>query len=182
MNFVEFIFDNFFIVIVIAFGLINLISRSAKSGQEKQQTQQTQTRTKDTDVQEQQTSSNSRPQGNVFERMVESVETRFDEMTSQSEQKQPSKTVADQQKKQYEQLKKELQPQYASYSNGDNQKGLKNSIKSTETTGHTHEIGDIDINRLTTRKGLVQGMIMSEVLGPPRALKPYKSVINERKR
>lgn len=31
------------------------------------------------------------------------------------------------------------------------------------------------------RKGLVQGIIMSEVLGPPRARKPYRSIIEERK-
>lgn len=33
-----------------------------------------------------------------------------------------------------------------------------------------------------TRDGLVDSIIMAEVLGPPRATKPYRSVIQERKR
>ncbi|GGA68667.1 hypothetical protein [Ornithinibacillus halotolerans] len=39
-----------------------------------------------------------------------------------------------------------------------------------------------DVQTGLTYKGLVQGVIMSEVLGPPRARKPYRSVIQERKR
>lgn len=33
-----------------------------------------------------------------------------------------------------------------------------------------------------TKKGLLNGIIMAEVLGPPRAIKPYRSVIQERQK
>lgn len=39
-----------------------------------------------------------------------------------------------------------------------------------------------DVKSGLNRKGLVQGVIMSEVLGPPRARKPYNSVISDRRR
>ncbi|MBT2214503.1 hypothetical protein F3157_00290 [Virgibacillus dakarensis] len=36
------------------------------------------------------------------------------------------------------------------------------------------------VRKNLTRKGLVDGIIMAEVLGPPRSRKPYRSVISER--
>ncbi|QKY69493.1 hypothetical protein [Lentibacillus sp. CBA3610] len=38
------------------------------------------------------------------------------------------------------------------------------------------------MNRNLTRSGLINGVIMSEVLGQPRAVRPYRSIIAERKR
>lgn len=38
------------------------------------------------------------------------------------------------------------------------------------------------VKRNLTGKGLVDGIIMAEVLGPPRAVKPYKSVIASRRK
>ncbi|WP_099158546.1 hypothetical protein [Virgibacillus ndiopensis] len=38
------------------------------------------------------------------------------------------------------------------------------------------------VKRNLTGKGLVDGIIMAEVLGPPRAVKPYKSVIENRRK
>ncbi|WP_188453619.1 hypothetical protein [Virgibacillus oceani] len=37
------------------------------------------------------------------------------------------------------------------------------------------------VKRNLTGKGLTDGIIMAEVLGPPRAVKPYKSVIESRR-
>ncbi|WP_042223420.1 hypothetical protein [Oceanobacillus manasiensis] len=37
------------------------------------------------------------------------------------------------------------------------------------------------INRNLTKQGLANGIIMAEILGPPRAKKPYRNVISERK-
>src|SRR5690606_32233886 len=39
-----------------------------------------------------------------------------------------------------------------------------------------------DVKTSLNHKGLVNGIIMSEVLGPPRARKPFRSVIAERSR
>ncbi|SFA70315.1 hypothetical protein SAMN04488072_101116 [Lentibacillus halodurans] len=38
------------------------------------------------------------------------------------------------------------------------------------------------MNSNLTRTGLINGVIMSEVLGPPRAVKPYKSIVDQRKK
>ncbi|MFC4558855.1 hypothetical protein ACFO3D_11625 [Virgibacillus kekensis] len=38
------------------------------------------------------------------------------------------------------------------------------------------------VKRNLSRKGLVNGIVMSEILGPPRAVKPYRSVIEQRRK
>jgi hypothetical protein len=50
----------------------------------------------------------------------------------------------------------------------------KDTYKKTEMTNQ--------VKKNLTRKGLVDGIIMAEVLGRPRAHKPYRSLISERKR
>ncbi|MFD2630868.1 hypothetical protein [Oceanobacillus kapialis] len=37
------------------------------------------------------------------------------------------------------------------------------------------------LNRNLTKQGLANGVIMAEILGPPRAKKPYRTVVQERK-
>ena len=89
--------------------------------------------------------------------------------------------MAKQQRKQYEQLKKEVQHEYATNTDEKIDKVVKGNSKLRTTNHSSREVADIDVNSLTNRRGLVQGMIMSEVLGPPRGLKPYRSIINERR-
>lgn len=191
MNFLDFIFDNLFIVAIVVFGIINLFSRSTKSNQTEQQQKQSrptnngppkQQTSRTNRSQKEETSPSSQRQGPILGRMAEKVENALDEITNQYEQTTPNETVAEQQKKQYDQLKKEVQHEYAANTDEKNNKVFKQTEHLRKTTkGSSHEVTDIDVKSLTNRKGLVQGMIMSEVLGPPRGLKPYRSIINERR-
>jgi len=203
MNFLDFIFDNLFIIAIVVFGIINLFSRSTKSNQSEQRKQQSrpsnygpskqgtshtnaglpkqETSRTNYEPNKQDSSPTSDRQGPILGRMVERVENAFEEITNQYEQTKPSENLAEQQRKQYEQLKKEVQHEYATNTDEKVDKVVKDKSKLRTTNHSSREVANIDVKSLTNRKGLVQGMIMSEVLGPPRGLKPYRSIISERR-
>src|SRR5699024_8139913 len=112
-------------------------------------------------------------QGPILGRMVERDEKAIAEITNKYDQIKPSQNQAEQQRKQYEQLKKEVQHEYATNTDEKVDKVVKDKSKLRTTNHSSREVANIDVKSLTNRKGLVQGMIMSEVLGPPRGLKPY---------
>lgn len=51
-----------------------------------------------------------------------------------------------------------------------------------ENTGEKTKEPVISVKKNITRKGLAESVIMAEILGSPRSVKPYRSVISERKR
>src|SRR5699024_8438029 len=120
-------------------------------------------------------------QGPILGRMVERVENACEEITNQYEQTKQSENLAEQQRKQYEQLKKEVQHEYATNTDEKVDKVVKDKSKLRTTNNSSRYVANIDVTSLTKRIGLVQGMIMSEVLGSPRGLKPYRSIISERR-
>src|SRR5699024_5707512 len=119
MNFLDFIFDNLFIIAIVVFGIINLFSRSTKTNQTEQSKQQSRpshygpykqgTRHTNADVPKQGTSrTNYEPnkrdssptsdrQGPILGRMVERVENAFEEITNQYEPTHPSEILAERQ-------------------------------------------------------------------------------------
>src|SRR5699024_3837602 len=203
MDILDFIYDNLFIIAIVVFGIINLFSRSTKNEQTEQSKQQTRPSNYDpskqgtsrtsTELSKQETSrtnyepnkQNSSPtserQGPILGRMVERVENAFEEITNQYEHTKSSENMAKQQRKQYEKLKKEVQHEYAKNTDEKIDKVVKGKNKLRTINHSSREVEDIDVNSLTNRRGLVQGMNMSEVLGQPRRLKPYRSIINERR-
>ena len=182
MNFLDFIFDNFFIVLIIAFGIINLFSRGGKSKTQEQRRQQEQPgKPASSRMERAERESQEEPKGSVLGRMAQSMESAFEEISGQFEQEKPQETIADQQRKQYEQLKKEVQNEYAEYTDEESHKTLKKKSVKKQHKGHSEKVENADLEHLMTRKGLMQGVIMSEVLGPPRALKPYRSITEQRK-
>lgn len=98
-------------------------------------------------------------------------------------------TIEEQQKQQMERLANRLsanvQDSKSHNGNQDHTLGsaIKDQIKHQSLT--KQEIGKErfrkQIKNGLNQQGLVQGIIMSEVLGPPRARKPYRSVIVERR-
>src|SRR5690625_3961192 len=57
-----------------------------------------------------------------------------------------------------------------------------NRIKVENTNkNHKEQAFKQDFNKSLTRKGLVNSVIMAEVLGAPRARKPYQSVVTKRR-
>ncbi|WP_047986326.1 hypothetical protein [Ornithinibacillus californiensis] len=103
----------------------------------------------------------------------------------------PSKVYAEeQQRKQMEQLASRMNTQ-VNVSVGDISQqdlslgtAIQDEIKnhSLDATNENMEQFKKDVKTGLNSKGLVQGIIMSEVLGPPRARKPYRNVITERNR
>ncbi|WP_226036942.1 hypothetical protein [Aquibacillus saliphilus] len=60
---------------------------------------------------------------------------------------------------------------------------IKNSAPN-ETNQDKQNLGpkkNISIKRNLTKKGLAESVVMAEVLGSPKSLKPYRSVINNRR-
>lgn len=61
---------------------------------------------------------------------------------------------------------------------------IGSSVKRSKPTVNSgrHQDFKKQIKGNLTRNGLVDSVVMAEVLGPPRATKPYRSVIQERRR
>lgn len=66
---------------------------------------------------------------------------------------------------------------------GDNARNPERRVQKNTEEKNTKS-RDVAINMKTgmTREGLAKSVVMAEVLGPPRAVKPYRSIISERKR
>lgn len=101
---------------------------------------------------------------------------------------QPS--IEEQQKQQMEQLKSRMNTGSKVNLDDISQQdvGLGSSIQDAIKHQATNKVAENkekfkkEVKTGLNRRGLVQGIIMSEVLGPPRARKPYQNVITERKR
>lgn len=59
---------------------------------------------------------------------------------------------------------------------------LNRSLKSQPKSVQSRTKMERQVSSNLTEKGLVNGIIMAEVLGPPRAKKPYRSVLSERRK
>src|SRR5699024_1609533 len=95
-------------------------------------------------------------QGPILGRMVERVENAFEEITNQYEQTKPSENLAEQQRKQYEQLKKEVQHEYATNTDEKVDKVVKDKSKLRTTNHYYRENENIEVKNHTQRKGIVQ--------------------------
>lgn len=172
-NLIEAIFDNFFIVIVIVAGIIGFFKD--KSGKQQQQEQRkTQSKPRPT----------ATPSGSYQRKPAE------DPRTSRAKQQAvAAKTVAEQQREQMKQLANKYHTS-ANQAIGDmSYKAFKkdnNSVKRKKSKSHSRSYGQNQFKRQMSnnlgRKGLINSVVMAEVLGQPRARKPYQSVSVERRR
>src|SRR5699024_10950928 len=57
-------------------------------------------------------------------------------------------------------------------------------LKVVHSHDHSYKYGQFkkDMKKNLTKQGLIDSIVMAEVLGPPRARKPYRSIIYERKK
>ncbi|MBR7796988.1 hypothetical protein GT022_13125 [Agaribacter marinus] len=169
-NLIDAIFSNFFIVFAIIAGIIGVLKDGSKKDDQKGNRQPN--RTKPTP-----TPSGGTPNRN----RTQSIPNSTNASTTVS-----TISVDDQHKEQMERLA--------------NQMGADKSSESLDITKYSKtldrgQIQQIDdeltevqkqlkkqVSNNLTRKGLVNGIIMAEVLGKPRAIKPYRNVIAERRR
>ncbi|RKQ37827.1 hypothetical protein [Oceanobacillus halophilus] len=163
-GFLEAIFSNFFIILIIISGIIGFFRNNSGEEQKKKQTMHpkpTQT-----------------PSG------PSSRQPRRPEPMKKEEPK-PSISIENQQQDQMERLAGRFNMTTKQSMDAISQNRIGNEdtlLESKSKNNLSKEKAELkkEIGSNLTGKGLVQGIIMSEVLGAPRGRKPYRSVIRER--
>lgn len=180
-QFFNLIMNNMFIVIIVIAGLLKLFGGSKAKQNEQANEQQTQN-TEQTE------------RKSVFQQVKAEIEQQKQAQTLENERhrketaaksvKQHAQTVSlsveEQRNAQLNRLKQ-------SYQTASTNEQVERSSKQTSTTVSRSEITDsekisLKLNKRLTQKGLIESVVMAEVLGSPRALKPYRNVASNRYR
>ena len=171
-SFFEFIFANFFLVIIIVAAIINFLNRGRRE-ENKQEPAPKQQRRRPTisDMRE------------TYEQAKETIVETRQELEKKA---QPiDQSVVDQRKEQYERLRSRYQPTLHTESK-EQKKTMQLGMQShsLHVEGEEVEYPEIKVNldKKLTSRGLIESVIMAEVLGPPRALSPYQNIVSKRKR
>lgn len=175
----DWIFDNMFLVIIIISGIISVLSGGKKNEEAKKKRQSTPPQNRPQQRQQtakstmsHQPSRNKRVQPRA-ERQIYREESRPDISAG---------SVEEQQKEQMERLRS----RYQTASRGDLE-DLADKFKDlvVERQNEEESLGKREMKKRVSGnldgKGLVNGIIMAEVLGAPRAKKPYRNAIQARK-
>lgn len=197
MNFFDFIFDNLFIVAIVLIGLFNLFSGSGKKKASEQQQQQQQEQKPSRrevfrEMRERehehpsQRSAEAKPLGRL-EGAAERIEQKAEELGRRVEQKiddvsrkqKPSETLAEQRQAQMERIQKELQQQHShthTSHSGQMERSIPAQTAPTSKSSSESKAGELQLNKKLTTSGLMDSVVMAEVLGPPRAMQPYRNI------
>lgn len=169
-SFFEFIFANFFIVIIIVAAIINFLNRGRREENKQEQAPKQQ---------------RHRPTISDMRETYEQAKETILETRQELERKvQPiDQSAEDQRQEQYERLRSRYQPTLHTESK-DQKKTMHMQSHSLHVEGEEVEYPEIKVNldKKLTSKGLIESVIMAEVLGPPRALSPYQNIVSKRKR
>jgi cell division protein FtsN len=191
MGFFEFIRDNLFIVAIIVAGLINFLGRAGKKEKNKkrqdqpkpvQQRSQTSTHQR----MERHRRSISERFEEHMETMTRNVEEKIEDVAHQVTDKanQAKKlTPTEQHQEQLERLRQGMQSRYGQNEELENSHRVmhEQSVNTTNTESKTKETPvHLHLNEQLTTKGLMESVIMAEVLGPPRARNPYQNIAMKR--
>jgi len=198
MNFLDFIFDNLFIVIIIVVGLFNFLSSMGKKKQNEnssqKQTQHQNNKPSTPRPIERRMESASERMEERIENVGRKMEEKLEEYSQRLEPKSDTKqqTIAEQQKAQYERLKRNVKKvmsghEHKRYNTEEHKANLKDAppvehAPSIQKRNKPKEINGLHLEDKLTPRGLIDSVIMAEVLGPPRAHDPYQSVASKRKR
>ncbi|MBN6206001.1 hypothetical protein JYK21_06020 [Ralstonia pickettii] len=175
-NFIEFIMNNMFLVIIIISGIIGFLS-SNKEEQKKQQQRKTQ--------QQRPAASKTKPTPTPSGPQEPQHRQRVYQTKTQSEEKDLTTTasIADEQQEQMKRLEERYGITSTDLTDEDlSLQGLKfqKSLSKIKDLSEEQRVLKKDIRKSLKNKGLINGIIMAEVLGKPRSLKPYESVTLER--
>ncbi|RDW21765.1 hypothetical protein [Oceanobacillus chungangensis] len=176
-GFFDLIFDNFFIVVIIISAIMGLFGKKSEDAEKKKQQSN---RPKPAPNPVSRSQRNERQEANPT---AGSKQARSN--TPQASKPMVSTiSIEEQQKAQIERLK-------GKYNSGQN-KAINDlshhALVESRVTQSVSELSKEQANykkqlrENLTRKGLVNGIIMSEVLGSPRARNPYRSVVEQRKK
>lgn len=170
-SFFDFIVGNIFIIIIIVGAIINFLSKG-KQEEKKQSRTPERPQPAVPDVRETKTYEKARETLHEVRKKIE----REAEISTRS--------IEEQVQEQYDRLRSQyqtsqdlesdsLQPKYR-------QSGLEKQVEAQRTEEGNVRV-NVNVDKKLTHKGLIESVIMAEVLGPPRALNPYQNIIMKRK-
>ncbi|MFC2948391.1 hypothetical protein [Virgibacillus sediminis] len=160
-NLIEFIFGNFFLIIMVIAGLMGFLRNNK---------------------QEEEQSPRERPVSRPAPRQP-APQRQSGERKSKEKNVVIAESIEDQQNKQMDRLADRLHAHTSSNTDFRGAETLENPLREPEK-GLTKKQEETrsDIKRNLSKKGLINGIVMSEVLGPPRSKKPYRSVLTQRRK
>lgn len=159
----EAILSNPFLLILIIGGLISFFrGSSGKSDQESQQP-----------------SGRPTQRSQTYSQSESNKSTRSEMSDTEHSTNMSALSVEEQRDEQLERLKKQLNTNEHQVSPHPSKNKTK-VVHSHESSYKYHEFKK-DMKRNLTKQGLIDSIVMAEILGPPRARKPYRSIIDERK-
>lgn len=176
-GFLELIFDNIFVVIIIISAIMGLFGKKSEEA-EKQKQQGNRPKPAPNPVSRSQR--NVRPEAN---RTTGSKQTKSN-VPQSSKPMVSTISIEEQQKAQIERLKNT----FNSVENNAIDDISHHAFVANPITKSINELSKEQANYKKqirtnlTRKGLVNGIIMSEVLGSPRARNPYQSIVEQRRK
>lgn len=188
-SFFDFIFGNFFIVIIIVVALVNLFSKSKGTREQAERTsdqgRSTQRRTPTyAERRQEQPTSLSESIEQKVEQARETFQQARDTIT-EATQEMP-KSIEEQRKEQYEELRRRMQktqPDDREHKANVRSATSENNHVPVETDSTADDLKVVQqLEKNLTRKGLAESIVMAEVLGLPRALNPYQNVASKRRR
>ena len=179
---IEFIMGNMFLVIIIISGIIGFLSNNKEEQKKQQQRKSQQQRPRapkpayepnPTPTPTPSGPREAKPRQKVYQTKTKTNE---EDLTMTS-------SIADEQQAQMERLEEKYGITSTDLTDQDlvsQGLNLGESLVNTKDLTEEQEVLKKDLRKSLRNKGLINGIIMSEVLGKPRSLKPYESVILER--
>lgn len=176
----EFIFGNMFLVILIISGIIGMFSNNREQQQQRpNRPEQPQTRQQ------------KQPRPVPTSTRQETVRQRPKEVVTSKSETEPKDTTVtlatpkrmeEEQKAQMERLQDRVTDLTITDGDviGEDDFISRQQIEVSKSLSEEQKVLKRDIRRSLQNKGLINGIIMAEILGEPRSVKPYQSVTSNR--
>ncbi|GEM_PF-1462020 len=177
-NFFEFIMNNLFLVIIIISGIIGFLSSNKEEQKKQQQRKTQQQRPAAPKPKPRSQSTLSGPKKPEHRQKVYQTKTKPKENDLVT-----TASITDEQRAQMERLERKYGVGSADISNEKLlHSGLefRKALQPIKDLSEEQRVLKKDIRKSLKNKGLINGIIMAEVLGKPRSLKPYESATLER--
>ncbi|MGX4669629.1 hypothetical protein JNUCC74_10510 [Cerasibacillus sp. JNUCC 74] len=172
---VDLIFSNIFVVLAIVAGVIGFFKNSISKEQEAEK--------KDTRPKRQNRPTS--PFGGEMKRQWHDP-TKRRQLPKKEAPTMTNTTSTQELKPQMDQLVQQVETSFMEnvdeFSSSAHSTTLNRSLKSKPKSDQLRTKMKRQVSSNLTQKGLVNGIIMAEVFGPPRAKKPYRSVLAERRK
>ncbi len=170
-SFFDFIFGNIFIVIIIVGAIINFLSKG-KQEEKKQNSAPDRPQPTVPDLKE------SKP----YEKARETLHEARKKIERKAEI--PTRSIEEHVQEQYDRLRNQYQSSREIETDSLHSTSLplrQENQMEVQRTEEEHPSVQVNLDKKLTSKGLIESVIMAEVLGSPRALNPYQNIITKRR-